>query len=240
MKGLWHCIWSWGCSQQVPAARGQVPIYCWWNICKTYLSRPKRAWNSAGVWINANGRIKIVFLHVSDSKKIFLSCRHPTKIPSPHRVPPTIKWDQDGGARAGKIDDGFFQTPPQPAFKGHWWYLFDTISFWHCSEAKTSKCGVGGRKKQHATCNFFETLTKAFHYFFFYVVWFVFDINEIIVLTVLIVYWSSLSLIGAASYVPILQARCPSSTIESVALSCHSLISNACLHNTPEHVCMCS
>ena len=187
-------------------------------------------------WENQNS----ISTYVSDSKKIFLSCRHPTKIPSPHRLPPTIKWDQDGGARAGKIDDGFFQTPPQPAFKGHWWYLFDTISFWHCSEAKTSKCGVGGRKKQHATCNFFETLTKAFHYFFFYVVWFVFDINEIIVLTVLIVYWSSLSLIGAASYVPILQARCPSSTIESVALSCHSLISNACLHNTPQHVCMCS
>ena len=35
-------------------------------------------------WENQNS----ISTYVSDSKKIFLSCRHPTKIPSPHRVPP--------------------------------------------------------------------------------------------------------------------------------------------------------
>ena len=141
---MWHVYdiafgagvgWGGLASQQVPARWGQAPIYC--NQASTVEQfqlhmnqrkcEPKRMRDS-----------KMCFYHIC-------ACRHTTKIMCAPRGSPTIKWNQDGAARAGKIQA--FSTPPSPLSKDTdgICLIRDTISFWHCSKPEPSKCGVGAR-----------------------------------------------------------------------------------------------
>ena len=139
--------WGGFASQQVPARWGQAPIYC--NQASTVEQfqlhmnqrkcEPKRMRDS-----------KMCFYHIC-------ACRHTTKIMCAPRGSPTIKWNQDGAARAGKIQA--FSTPPSlPPFKGHWWYLFDPRyhQFLTLLQARALQMWSRGTHEQHVTCHFFN------------------------------------------------------------------------------------
>ena len=145
---LWHVSdiafgagvgWGGFASQQVPAGWSSPPLFI--------ATKPKR-----GISANVNrgcGIQKCVSI-------IYCACRHTTKIMCAPRGSPTIKWNQDGAARAGKIQA--FSTPPSlPPFKGHWWYLFDPRyhQFLTLLQARALQMWSRGTHEQHVTCHFF-------------------------------------------------------------------------------------
>ena len=134
VTGLWHCIWSWvGWGGRQPTSAGPLGS-------SPYLLQPKPA-GTVALCSCMNQRkceargFKKYFYHTH-------ACRHATKIICTQGGWATIKWNQDGGARAGKIQ-AFSTPPPLSKDTDGICLIRDTISFWHCSKVEPSKCGVG-------------------------------------------------------------------------------------------------